>query len=189
MLLLHHTPHFTNISLLSSILSLPSNVLTSLSPVLFCTYVTIPRIALLLRRYVSCLTIVTSHLMLCFSSVPLFRSALSLRRYACVSHCTIVCLHITLCTICMSLYLVPRFDVLAALLYSTSLNHVLYWSCVIISGTELLLGRHIWLYSSHVVKYRIVQFLRPVTSYSIAVMSVGRVVLFSPLHIPYSTHS
>lgn len=125
--------------------------------------------------------------MLCFSSVPLFRSALSLRRYAYVSHCAIVCLHITLCTICISLYLVPRCDVLAALLYSTSLNHVLYWSCVIISGTELLLGRHIWLYSSHVVKYRIVQFLTPVTSYSIAVLSVGCVVLFSPLHIPYST--
>jgi hypothetical protein len=146
------------------------NVVTSLSPVLFCTYVTIPSIALFLRCYVSCLTLVTSHLMLCFSSVPLFRSALSLCRYAYVSHCTIVCLHMTQCTICMSLYLVPRFDVLAAMLYSTSLNHVLHRSCVIISGTKLLLRRHIWLYSSHVVKHRIVQFLRPVTSYSIAVM-------------------
>jgi len=68
----------------------PLNVGTSLSPVSFCTYVTIPRIALILRRYVSCLTLVTSHLMLCFSSVPLFRSVLSLRRYACVSHCTVV---------------------------------------------------------------------------------------------------
>jgi len=100
-----------------------------------------------------------SHLILCFSSVPLFLSALSLRRYACVLHFTIVCLHMTLCTVCMSLYLVPRCDVLEALLFSTSLNHVLNWLCVILSGTELLLTRHIWLYFSHVVKHHIVHLL------------------------------
>jgi hypothetical protein len=133
------------------------------------------------------LHLLTLNLMLCFSSVPLFRRTLYLRRCACVSHCTIVCLHITLCTICMSLYLVPRCDVLAALLYSTSLNHVLYWSCFIISGTELLLGRHIWLHSSHVIKHRFYSSYFCYLVFYCFYVTVGCVVLFSPLHIPYST--
>jgi len=135
------------------------NVVTSLSP--YCCVL----ISLYLASHYSyvgtplVVLFFMSHLILCFSSVPLFLSALSLRRYACVLHFTIVCLHMTLCTVCMSLYLVPRCDVLEALLYSTSLNHVLNWLCVILSGTELLLTRHIWLYFSHVVKHHIVHLL------------------------------